>query len=223
MADDGKGGTSDNGDGKDSSSTFTQADVDSAAAKARETALKEGEVRGYQHWQGEVDKAKAENTGLTGKLNDMEQRAIEKLPPDEQGAAMIKAVYAKLHESPASTDSNSQDGDDPPAKITRTQADGDDAKGQAQSVMAAAAKKAGLDPDKLDFSSTDAFMESIMKQKQGGEESDDADDDEDSGGPVDTSSHSTGGTTDITKMNPRDLIIKGSKTRVRRSVLGGRN
>ena len=207
MPEDGKGGTSgDNADAtKDDKKdvTFTQADLDNAVAAGSAKAAKEAKAESFRANQSAMDKMKAENAKTTAAMSELRAKQIAALPEEERTKAMIEDLYAKAT-VPTATEPDPDPvktiGDPSPSIAETAEA--------AQKRMQEIAKAQGLDPEKLDFSSEDAFIKSIVSQGK----VEDKEKEDPNGGPVDTGSHTVGkANRDLTKMKPADLIAQGRK------------
>ena len=194
------------GDKQESSKDVLESpEVKAALERAREEARNEGYRKGQSDTdkatQAALDKAKTAEE----KLAALEKAQFENLSEEERQKKMIERIYENLQNG-----NESKVQQDAPATTSK-----DEPKADPNSKLKEVAKSEGLDPDKLDFTSTESFLKSWNEQVKGGKKDpDESNSDEDesggkskSGGAVD----SGGGNpakTDITKVQPTDIFRK---------------
>lgn len=197
MAEDASG----NNDGK--------ADVleDPKVKEAIEAARKEANSEGYRKGQSDTDKATQEALAKAktaeDKLAELENQRFENLSDEDKQKEIINRLWKKEQNPDPVADDKGKSRQDP-APTEPNPAD-------PKSKLVEAAKEAGLDPEKLDFSNgTEAFLKSWTKELREGkgsesESSSEEDTKSKSGGPVDRGGGSPA-STDITKVNPLNIF-----------------
>ena len=183
---------------------------DPKVKEAIEAARKEANSEGYRKGQSDTDKATQEALGKAetaqAKLTELENQRFENLSDEDKQKEIIKRLWAKEQNPTPKPEDKGKSSQDP------AQSDPDPADPKIKLVEAA--KEAGLDPEKLDFTNgTEAFLKSWTKELREGKgkdsESSSEEDEEESksksGGPVDRGGGSPA-SKDISKVNPNNIF-----------------
>lgn len=202
----------DEGDKKeaDTPKTFTQDEFDAAVKDADEKATAKATSDSYRKHQSAIDTAKASSDKAEEELNKVKREAIKNLPEAERQAAMLEDVFEKLNNPAPKAGAKGED-DLKPAPVVDSP---ESAQAEAQKKLREIAKAKGLDPDKLDFSDPEKFIDGIKEQLKESETEEDEDDD-----PIDTTTGSVGGKSTsreaMLKADPKALMRQGYKDRKR--------
>jgi hypothetical protein len=181
---------------------------DPKVKEAIEAARKEANSEGYRKGQSDTDKATQEALSKAEtaekKLAELENQRFENLSDEDKQKEIINRLWKKEQNPDPVADDKGKSRQDP-APTDPNPAD-------PKSKLVEAAKEAGLDPEKLDFSNgTEAFLRSWTKELRDGKstESESSSEEDDkkskSGGPVDRGGGAPA-STDITKVNPNNIF-----------------
>lgn len=182
-------------------------------------AQKEAVTKTWGEMQSRSDKAiqaaKTETTTAQQQLTNLKRANIDALPPEQKQAAMLEEVYAKMNAAPevkpqdGAPDPQTQTQGDP-STFQQTPTAPSNTQDKAREAVGKILQEKGLDPSKIEYgdgkdeaNDLRTFIDSVMKQVKPEQ------DDPPQNKNTYDNSRGTGGSVDILKVDPVELMKRG--------------